>query len=166
MFKTPVSTPRRLRRSISTGDVTVNQSPHLKKDDIAAGLGDEDDKPEESVETLKTRIVELEQQLNDAMDKLLMTEDSVVVKFNHETVEDELKSKVDQLETELETLKDELRLRDEDREQSERLAQQLDSLKVNYSLLLLLHNFFTSVNIIFGYFIESQLLFFCLAASK
>ena len=58
-----------------------------------------------------------------------MTEDSVVVKFNHETVEEELKSKVDQLETELETLKDELRLRDEDREQSEMLAQQLDSLK-------------------------------------
>ena len=75
------------------------------------------------METLKTRIVELEQQLNDAMDKLLMTEDSVVVKFNHETIEEELKTKVDQLETELETLKDELKLRDEDREQAEKLAR-------------------------------------------
>ena len=34
MFKTPVSTPRRLRRSISTGDVSVNQSPTLKKEDL------------------------------------------------------------------------------------------------------------------------------------
>ena len=156
MFKTPVSTPRRLRRSISTGDVTVNQSPHLKKDDIAAGLGDEDDKPEESVETLKTRIVELEQQLNDAMDKLLMTEDSVVVKFNHETVEDELKSKVDQLETELETLKDELRLRDEDREQSERLAQQLDSLKVIYLTFSVYLIYVASANIIFDISLNSN----------
>ena len=129
MFKTPVSTPRRLRRSISTGDVTVNQSPHLKKDEVA-GLGNDSDNSEETVETLKAKIADLEHQLNDAMDKLLMTEDSVVVKFNHETVEEELKTKVDQLETELETLKDELKLRDEDREQAEKLAQELDNLKV------------------------------------
>ena len=110
----------------------------MKKDEVA-GIRDDNDNPEESVEALKTRIVDLEHQLNDAMDKLLMTEDSVVVKFNHETIEEELKTKVDQLETELETLKDELKLRDEDREQAEKLAQELDNLKV--SIVLICHYF-------------------------
>ena len=92
LFKTPVSTPRRLRRSISTGDVTIN-SPVLKNDDIAEAREHPDDNSIE-VEELKVKISELEQQLNDAMDKLLMSEDSVVVKCGHESVEQDLKVKV------------------------------------------------------------------------
>ena len=79
---------------------------------------------------LQARISELEHQLRDAMYKLVMSEDSVVVKLGHEGVEDQLRSKVEQLEAELETCRVELRLKDEDREKSERLAEQLDNLKV------------------------------------
>jgi len=129
IFKTPVSTPRRLRRSISTGDVTINQSPHLKKEDVETMNNDSGDKDDENAK-LQARISELENQLRDAMDKLVMSEDSVVVKLGHEGVEDQLRSKVEQLEAELETCRVELRLKDEDREKSERLAEQLDNLKI------------------------------------
>ena len=124
-----MSTPRRLRRSISTGDVSVNQSPLLKKEDLGGPSESTPDKEDES-EGLKERIQELEHQLNDAMDKLLLSQDSVVVRCEHETVEEELRTRVEQLEAELETHKVELRLRDEDRKESEMLAEQLDSLKV------------------------------------
>ena len=81
IFKTPVSTPRRLRRSISTGNVTMNQSPRLNKDAIAvegATASELVSDPEE-VTRLRCRVAELEQQLEDAMEKLLVSEDSVVV---------------------------------------------------------------------------------------
>ena len=64
---------------------------------------------------------------------VLGSEDSVVVKLGHEGVEDQLRSKVEQLEAELETCRVELRLKDEDREKSERLAEQLDNLKVKHN---------------------------------
>ena len=128
LFKTPVSTPRRLRRSISHGDVTVNQSPMLKPEDFAEDKSSESQ--EEEMTRLKARVTELEQQLNDAMDKLLMSEDSVVVHSGDKETETELRNKVEQLETELETCKVELRLRDEDLEKSEKLAEELDTLKV------------------------------------
>ena len=81
IFKTPVSTPRRLRRSISTGNVTMNQSPSLNKDAIAvegATASELASDPDE-VSRLRCRVAELEQQLEDAMEKLLVSEDSVVV---------------------------------------------------------------------------------------
>ena len=81
IFKTPVSTPRRLRRSISTGNVTMNQSPRLNKDAIAmegATASELVSDPDE-VSRLRCRVAELEQQLEDAMEKLLVSEDSVVV---------------------------------------------------------------------------------------
>ena len=137
-----MSTPRRLRRSISTGDVSVNQSPLLKKEDIGGQSESTPDKEDES-EGLKERIQELEHQLNDAMDKLLLSQDSVVVRCEHETVEEELRTRVEQLEAELETHKVELRLRDEDRKESEMLAEQLDSLKV--SLLIIISCFYSNV---------------------
>ena len=128
LFKTPVSTPRRLRRSISQGDVTVSQSPRLNPQDL------KDEKDPESAEQeaarLRERVAELEQQLNDAMDKLLVSEDSVVVHNGDKETETELRTKLEQLEAELETCKAELRLRDEDLENSEKLAEELDSLKV------------------------------------
>ena len=94
---------------------------------------DSGDKDDENAK-LQARISELEHQLRDAMDKLVMSEDSVVVKLGHEGVEDQLRSKVEQLEAELETCRVELRLKDEDREKSERLAEQLDNLKVEHHL--------------------------------
>ena len=81
IFKTPVSTPRRLRRSISTGNVTMNQSPSLNKDAIAvedATASELASDPDE-VSRLRCRVADLEQQLEDAMEKLLVSEDSVVV---------------------------------------------------------------------------------------
>ena len=132
LFKTPVSTPRKLRRSISHGDVTINQSPRLKPEDIA------DDQSPESLEEemirLRARVVELEQQLNDAMEKLLMSEDSVVVHSGDKETETALRTSLEQLEAELETCKVELRLRDEDLERSEKLAEELDTLKVCLAL--------------------------------
>ena len=81
IFKTPVSTPRRLRRSISTGNVTMNQSPTLNKDAIAVegGTASELASDPDEVSRLRGRVAELEQQLEDAMEKLLVSEDSVVV---------------------------------------------------------------------------------------
>ena len=132
LFKTPVSTPRRLRRSISHGDVTINQSPRLKPEDIADDQSPESQ--EEEMVRLRARVVELEQQLNDAMEKLLMSEDSVVVHSGDKETETALRTSLEQLEAELETCKVELRLRDEDLERSEKLAEELDTLKVCLAL--------------------------------
>ena len=79
---------------------------------------------------MRDRVSELEQQLNDAMDKLLVSEDSVVVHNGDKETETELRTKLEQLEAELETCKAELRLKDEDLEKSEKLAEELESLKV------------------------------------
>ena len=132
LFKTPVSTPRRLRRSISQGDVTVSQSPRLKPEDLVDDKGQESQ--EEEVMRLRAKVSELEQQLNDAMEKLLVSEDSVVVHSGDKETESELRTKLEQLEAELETCKAELRLRDEDLERSEKLAEELDALKVRVDL--------------------------------
>ena len=132
LFKTPVSTPRRLRRSISQGDVTVSQSPRLKPEDLEDDKGQESQ--EEEITRLRSKVNELEQQLNDAMEKLLVSEDSVVVHSGDKETETEHRTKLEQLEAELETCKAELRLRDEDLEKSEKLAEELDSLKVRVDL--------------------------------
>ena len=53
-----------------------------------------------------------------------------LIKEMIQKVETEHRTKLEQLEAELETCKAELRLRDEDLEKSEKLAEELDSLKV------------------------------------
>ena len=130
LFKTPVSTPRRLRRSISQGDVSISQSPILKPEDLVESeVNEPHEVSEEVVDRLRARVAELEEQLNDAMDKLVMSEPRV----DHPEdggAEARLKTRVEQLETELETCRAELRLRDQDVEKAEKLAEELDSLKV------------------------------------
>ena len=130
LFKTPVSTPRRLRRSISQGDVSISQSPMLKPEDLVESeVNEPPEVSEEVVDRLRARVAELEEQLNDAMDKLVMSEPMV----DHPEdggAEARLKTRVEQLETELETCRAELRLRDQDVEKAEKLAEELDSLKV------------------------------------
>ena len=55
----------------------MNQSPSLNKDAIAVEGATASDSDE--VSKLRCRVAELEQQLEDAMEKLLVSEDSVVV---------------------------------------------------------------------------------------
>ena len=129
LFKTPVSTPRRLRRSISQGDVSISQSPMLKPEDLVESeVNEPPEVSEEVVDRLRARVAELEEQLNDAMDKLVMSEPMVDHPEDGGT-EARLKTRVEQLETELETCRAELRLRDQDVEKAEKLAEELDSLK-------------------------------------
>ena len=115
-----MTTPTKLRRSISTGDVSVNPSPVLK-------MTSKEDRDESVVETLQARISELELQLEDAMQKLV-ADDTVVVKCSQE---EEMKLRIEQMEAEMETYKAELKLREEEQEKAEKLVEQLDSLKVN-----------------------------------
>ena len=123
MFKTPCSTPRRLRRSISQGDLdSPNPSPLLRRSPLLRG-----DEEETEVQSLKARITELELQLKDAMEKLMEKEGTTVAQG---AKEEEMKQRIEQLEAEMETLKTELKLREEEREESEKLAEQLDTLKV------------------------------------
>ena len=121
MFKTPCTTPRRLRRSISQGDLnSPNQSPMLRKSPIF--------REEESVvESLQAKITELEDQLKNATEKLMEKDDTTVVQS---AKEEEMKLRIEQLEAEMETMKAELKLREEEREDSEKLAEQLDALQV------------------------------------
>ena len=123
VFKTPCTTPRRLRRSISQGDLnSPNPSPILRK----SPLSTEEDEEKTLVESLHARITELEDQLKNATEKL-MEKDTTVV---HSAMEEELKLRIEQLEAEMETMRSELKLREEEREESEKLAEQLDTLKV------------------------------------
>ena len=125
MFKTPCSTPRRLRRSISQGDLdSPKPSPLLRRSPLLRG----DEEEETEVKSLKTRISELELQLKDATEKLMEKEDNTVAQG---AKEEEMKQRIEQLEAEMETLKTELKLREEEREESEKLAEQLDTLKVS-----------------------------------
>ena len=82
-------------------------------------------------ESLRARIAELELQLADATEKLMEKEDTTVVQCAREA---EMKLRIEQLEVEMETLKIELKLREEEREESEKLAEQLDTLKVRERL--------------------------------
>ena len=125
MFKTPCSTPRRLRRSISQGDLdSPTPSPLLRRSPLLRG----DEEEETEVKSLKARITELELQLKDATEKLMEKEDTTVAQG---VKEEEMKQRMEQLEAEMETLKTELKLREEEREESEKLAEQLDTLKVS-----------------------------------
>ena len=125
MFKTPCSTPRRLRRSISQGDLdSPKPSPLLRRSPLLRG----DEEEETEVKSLKTRISELELQLKDATEKLMEKEDNTVAQG---AKEEEMKQRIEQLEAEMETLKTELKLREEEREESEKLVEQLDTLKVS-----------------------------------
>ena len=125
MFKTPCSTPRRLRRSISQGDLdSPTPSPLLRRSPLLRG----DEEEETEVKSLKARITELELQLKDATEKLMEKEDTTVAQG---AKEEEMKQRMEQLEAEMETLKTELKLREEEREESEKLAEQLDTLKVS-----------------------------------
>jgi len=118
IFKTPCSTPRKMRRSISTGNLSVALSPVRLV-------------PEVTIESLKKKNEELVEQLKDALEKLAASADSVVVKCNHEDIDIELVAKVEQLEGELEMAKVELRLRQEDvNEENDKLTEQLDSLRL------------------------------------
>ena len=124
MFKTPCSTPRRLRRSISQGDLdSPTPSPLLRRSPLLRGAEEE----ETEVKSLNARITELELQLKDAMEKLMEKEGTTVAQG---AKEEEMKQRIEQLEAEMETLKTELKLREEEREESEKLAEQLDTLKV------------------------------------
>ena len=115
-----MSTPTKLRRSISTGDVSVNPSPILR----SKGVMNEATKeaPENTeLEGLQARISELELQLEDAQCKL---------SAKQESREEEMKQRIEQLEAEMETYKAELKLREQEREESEKLAEQLNTLQV------------------------------------
>ena len=126
MFKTPCSTPRRLRRSISQGDLdSPTPSPLLRRSPLLRG---DEEEEETEVKSLKARITELELQLKDAMEKLMEKEGTTVAQG---AKEEEMKQRIEQLEAEMETLKTELKLREEEREESEKLAEQLDTLKVS-----------------------------------
>ena len=86
-----------------------------------------------TMESLKRNNQTLEGQLKDALEKLAASADSVVVKCNHEDVDNQLAVKVEQLEAELKMAKVELRLRQEDvNEEQDKLAVQLDSLRVSF----------------------------------
>ena len=78
------------------------------------------------MESLHARITELEDQLKNATEKLIEKDTTVV----HSAMEEELKLRIEQLEAEMETMRSELKLREEEREESEKLAEQLDTLKV------------------------------------
>ena len=125
VFKTPcATTPRRLRRSISQGDLaSPSPSPKLK----LRKSPKEEEETVAVVESLRARISELELQLEDATEKLMEKEDTKVVQC---AKEEEMKLRMEQLEAEMETLRSELKLREEEREESEKLAEQLDTLKV------------------------------------
>eukprot|EP00092_Neocalanus_flemingeri_P030806 GFUD01033459.1.p1 GENE.GFUD01033459.1~~GFUD01033459.1.p1 ORF type:complete len:1179 (+),score=455.09 GFUD01033459.1:297-3539(+) len=82
------------------------------------------------MEGLKKKNEELEAQLLDALEKLSVSVDSVVVKCNHEDSDIELKARVEQLEAELEVTKDELRMRQVDvNEEKDLMTQQMDTLR-------------------------------------
>jgi len=126
LFKTPCSTPRKMRRSISTGDMSVVLSPVRRMRDESNM-----EEAEITVEGLQKKNEELEKQLREALDKFKASEDSIVVKCNHEDVDSVLKTRVEQLEAELEVTKVELRLRQEDvNEENDKMAEQLDSLRL------------------------------------
>ena len=128
MFKTPCTTPRRLRRSISQGELaSPSQSPVMRKIPFSSPKKEEKMAEAES----RARIAELELQLADATEKLMEKEDTTVVQCAREA---EMKLRIEQLEVEMETLKIELKLREEEREESEKLAEQLDTLKVRERL--------------------------------
>ena len=92
------------------------------------------------VESLRARISELELQLEDATEKLMEKEDTKVVQCARE---EEMKLRLEQLEAEMETLRTELKLREEEREESEKLAEQLDTLKVRERLKYALRGMMT-----------------------
>ena len=72
--------------------------------------------------------------MNDALEKLKGSEDSVVVKCNHEDTDASMKSRIEQLEAELEMTKVELSMRQDDvNEENDKLAEQLDSLRVSWN---------------------------------
>ena len=144
VFKTPCgTTPRRLRRSISQGDLaSPSQSPALR---LRKSPKEEEEKEKEEetvavVESLRARISELELQLEDATEKLMEKEDTKVVQCARE---EEMKLRLEQLEAEMETLRTELKLREEEREESEKLAEQLDTLKVRERLKYALRGMMT-----------------------
>lgn len=111
-----MSTPTKLRRSISTGDVSVNPSPILRsKGERKEALESRE------LEGLQARVSELEVQLEDAQLKL---------SAKQESREEEMKLRIEQLEAEMETYKAELKLREQEREESEKLAEQLNTLQV------------------------------------
>ena len=118
MFRTPMTTPTRMRRSISTGDVSIQPSPILR-------TGREKEEKSE-VESLKERISDLELQLEDALQKLVAKE-SVVTSCAQEK---EMTARIEQLEAEMESYRAELKLREEERVESEKLAEQIDNLQV------------------------------------
>ena len=118
VFRTPMTTPTRMRRSISTGDVSIQPSPILR-------TGREKEEKSE-VESLKERISDLELQLEDALQKLVAKE-SVVISCAQEK---EMTARIEQLEAEMESYRAELKLREEERVESEKLAEQIDNLQV------------------------------------
>jgi len=129
-FKTPCSTPRKIRRSISTGDMSVNFSPVQRLGDG----GTRQDKSDDEVVTiggLKKKNDELKTELVDALDKLRLLEDKIEFYEKGDGEVDALKMRIEQLEAELEVSKVELRIRQEDVDkENDKLAKQLDSLKL------------------------------------
>ena len=118
-----MSTPTRIRRSISTGDVSANPSPILRLKACSAEV-----EGNTEVEALQSRVTELELQLENAQLKLSANQDGAVDQTGRE---EELRLRVEQLEAEMETYRAELKLRDREREESEKLAEQLDTLQVS-----------------------------------
>ena len=119
-----------MRRSISTGNLSVAlMSPVMKMKE------NDSEEQEMTMEMLQKKNEALKHQLKDALEKLKASEDSVVVKCNHEDQDSNMNSRVEQLEAELEMTKVELRMRQEDvNEENDKLAEQLDSLRVSLEL--------------------------------
>ena len=93
--------------------------------------------PKNNAEDLKLMNKELQDQLNDALEKLASAgERRSEGGCDHETIEKDLKLKIEQLEAELEVTKDELRLRQEEvNAEQDKLSQQLNNLQVSLKFL-------------------------------
>merc|ERR550519_3169997 len=122
IFKTPCSTPRKIRRSISTGDLSVVLSPVVRSKKIVQT-------EKKSRDELEKRNLDLEQKLKETLEKLRSAESKKLVICDHEDMNAELTARIEQLEIELNVAKVELRIR-EDEEKKEKLTDQLDNLRL------------------------------------
>ena len=119
-----------MKRSISTGNISVNTTPVLV---LKKGVQDDNGGEElPIVEALRKKNAELEMQLSNALETSWILQGRVETYENGGEGEIVLKTRIEQLEAELEVTKVELRIRQEDvDEENDKLAKQLDSLKVN-----------------------------------
>ena len=115
MFKTPCSTPRRLRRSISQGDLdSPTPSPLLRRSSLLRG-----DEEETEVKSLRARLLELEtekERLTEEQDTLKSAYNSAVTELH------QAKTTIEELTAQKEDLD---RLRNSDMEMCLALREKL-----------------------------------------